>query len=147
MRPRGKNSEASHSKRRDQNITKGRTSWEAPQKRVQAVVKARDEIQDSAMSGSLVGIRAPYAQRKLSLSDSFTYSFDRTESPNLPQSLEVYLKPTTERDTERFVQREYEILDVDGELVRGTMAKSVLRRRSSNMQLQGAAEDDGFELI
>lgn len=147
MRPRGKLSDESHHKKRDPNSIKGRPSWEGPQKRHQAAARARDEILDTGMSRSLLGLDAPVGQRKLSLSESFTYSFDRTESPGRPQSLAVYVRPATERDTERLVQREYEVLDTLGQPLRGKKAKMSLRKQDSTAETIYTTEDEGFELI
>lgn len=84
------------------------------------------------------------------------YSFDRTDTPGRPLTLEVFVKNTTGRDTERLVEREYEVLDGNGDAVRGRRARAVLRRGPSK-ERDGAGgeveEEDvrevegGFELV
>lgn len=88
----------------------------------------------------------PPSRRDLSLSDNSTYSFDRTESPNRPLNLGIFVK-TTNRDTERLVEREYEILDAAGESLHGRKARQDLRKAASAAESRVMENDDDFELI
>lgn len=87
-------------------------------------------------------------ERRASGSDNFLYSFDRTETPGKPLSLEVFLK-TNPRETEKLVEKEYEILDGNGEALKGRKARRDLRRQSPHAIVEepGTIEDEGFELI
>jgi hypothetical protein len=83
------------------------------------------------------------------------YSFDRTDTPGRPLTLEVFVKNTSGRDTEKLVEREYEVLDGNGDAVRGRRARAVLRRGGSKERdAAGGGEveemrevEGGFELI
>ncbi|KAI0188302.1 hypothetical protein EV127DRAFT_343165 [Xylaria flabelliformis] len=108
------------------------------------------ELQDPVnMSSSLRDLLpSPYTQRKQSIADDFLYSFDKAESPGKPLPLEVFVKTNT-KATEKFVEKEYEILDYHGNIVKGRKAlKDVHRGKaappSEEVEL---IEDDGFELV
>ena len=81
-------------------------------------------------------------------SDNVLYSFDRADTPGRPLTLDVFVK-TTGRETERLVEREYEVLDENGQSLKGRNARRVLRRggTSDGDIDKGGLEDDGFELI
>ncbi|KAL2120621.1 hypothetical protein VTJ04DRAFT_4648 [Mycothermus thermophilus] len=92
--------------------------------------------------------------------DPFIYSFDRTTSPNAPLSLEVFIKPASQNrhrvggDTERLVEREYEVVDENGQAVRGRKVRTLLRKeergrlgKGKGKEEEGGGEDEGFELI
>ncbi|KAK4126289.1 hypothetical protein N657DRAFT_643073 [Parathielavia appendiculata] len=93
--------------------------------------------------------------------DPFVYSFDRTDSPGGPLTLEVFVKPGVGHgkgdQTEKLVEREYEVLDGNGEAVKGRKARAVLRRggtgsvepsAGTGMGVEEAGEEDeGFELL
>ncbi len=84
----------------------------------------------------------------MSVTDNFLYSFDRTETPGKPLSLDVFVK-TNPRETEKFVEKEYEILDANGEALKGRKARRNLRQQSphANGGEVGIIEDEGFELV
>ncbi|KAK5634074.1 hypothetical protein RRF57_009788 [Xylaria bambusicola] len=87
-------------------------------------------------------------QRRQSVSDNFLYSFDKTESPGQPLSLDVFVK-TNPKATERFVEKEYEILDYNGDAVKGRKALKDLHRGKTAPPLREPelVEDEGFELV
>lgn len=91
---------------------------------------------------------SPYGRRKQSVSDDFLYSFDHKESPGKPLSLEAFVKTNT-KATEKFVEKEYEILDGNGETVKGRKALKSLHRGMPAPPVEEAEliEDDGFELV
>lgn len=76
------------------------------------------------------------------------YSFDQTESPGKPLSLDVFVKTNT-KATEKFVEKEYEILDYNGDPVKGRKALKDLHRGKTAPLIEEAAlvEDEGFELV
>jgi hypothetical protein len=84
----------------------------------------------------------------MSVSDDFMYSFDRKESPGRPLSLEVFVKTNT-KETEKFVEKEYEILDYNGDPVKGRKALKNLHRGKMAPPAEEAelVEDEGFELV
>jgi hypothetical protein len=109
------------------------------------------ELQDpSNMSRSLHELLpSPYNRRKMSVADNFLYSFDKSESPGKPLSLEVFVKTDT-KQTEKFVEKEYEILDYNGDPVKGRKAlKDVHRGKmmAPPVEEDGLLEVDGFELV
>lgn len=111
-----------------------------------SMVESRDP---SNLSQSLLELLpSPYSRRKQSVSDDFLYSFDHKESPGKPLSLEAFVKTNT-KATEKFVEKEYEILDGNGETVKGRKALKSLHRGMSVAPVQEAEliEDDGFELV
>lgn len=76
------------------------------------------------------------------------YSFDRSESPYKPLTLDVFVK-TNPKETEKFVEKEYEILDNNGDALKGRKARQNLRRknRAASAEEPDVIEDDGFELV
>lgn len=62
---------------------------------------------------------------------------------NRPLPLETFVK-SDERATERLVAKEYQVLDMSGEVLTGRKARGHLRRSPST---QFTEEDDGFELV
>jgi hypothetical protein len=140
----------------EQNVVKMRASsnWEMPPGRVRSKINAHDEIQDTTRSISDLLPVAMGRARETSTSDNVIYSFDRETTPGKPLALDMFVK-TTGRETERFVEKEYEILDVNGEALRGRKARRNLRKATSESPIMGAdraadqavGEDDDFELL
>ncbi|TRX88867.1 hypothetical protein FHL15_010210 [Xylaria flabelliformis] len=108
------------------------------------------ELQDPVnMSSSLRDLLpSPYTQRKQSVTDDFLYSFDKAESPGKPLPLEVFVKTNT-KATEKFVEKEYEILDYHGNIVKGRKALKDVHRGKTAPPAEEIEliEDDGFELV
>ncbi|KAF2967047.1 hypothetical protein GQX73_g6509 [Xylaria multiplex] len=128
----------------------GSWAYPLPQRFWHAKAHARAELQDpSNMSRSLHDLLpSPPSQRRESVSDDFLYSFDRAESPGKPLSLDVFVKTNT-RATEKFVEKEYEILDYNGDAVKGRRALKDLHRGKTAPPAEEAelVEDEGFELV
>lgn len=82
--------------------------------------------------------------------DNVLYSFDRADSPGRPLTLEVFVKKSG-RDTEKFVEKEYEILDVNGDALKGRKARRNLRGGAKNgaksTDEDVEVDEDGFELV
>ncbi len=80
--------------------------------------------------------------------DNFLYSFDRADSPAHVLTLDVFVKPN-KRATEKLVEKEYEILDGNGEPLRGKKARQSLRKAVTGPieEVDEHENDDGFELI
>jgi len=117
----------------------------APARRSQPRVFTREDIDDASRSiGDLVS--SPVVTRSMSASDNFLYSFDRTESPGRPLALDLFVKPASPRDTERLVRKEYEVLDTNGQPLKGRKAKRDLRRSPFD-HTPDVDEDEGFELV
>ncbi len=135
-----------HTYKGKHNIVKtSRGNLELPAGRVRNKISAKDEIRDA--SRSIIDM-LPSA-RQNSVSDGFLYSFDRTDSPAHVLSLDVFVK-STERGTEKLVEKEYEILDDNGDAVRGKKARQTLRKSASNpieVVRTSDDEDDDFELV
>ena len=131
------------------NFVKGRLWDEVAGSNQRSKLKAKEELSDPALSRSLIdSLPSPVSCRKQSVSDNFLYSFDHTDSPGKPLSLEIFVK-TNPKETEKFVEREYEILDSNGDALRGRKARSNLRQKSSaspSLEPQ-IVDDDGFELV
>ncbi|KAK4244283.1 hypothetical protein C7999DRAFT_17444 [Corynascus novoguineensis] len=87
------------------------------------------------------------------------YSFDRTDTPGRALALDVFVKTTNGgKETERLIEKEYEVLDVNGDAVRGRKAKAILRKGTERVKgndtaaggegdKDGEEVEDGFELI
>ncbi|KAL2015384.1 hypothetical protein VTK56DRAFT_5554 [Thermocarpiscus australiensis] len=168
---------------RNKNLVKMRANWDVSNLRLRSKLHARSELRDAAPSeldpASSSSSSSPGALTRNTLLSAATttgttptdaaapllYSFDRAESPGRPLTLDIFVK-TTGRETERLVEREYEILDENGEALRGLKAKKVLRGRrkapaegGDGADDRGGAEaaaaaagededeDDGFELV
>lgn len=90
--------------------------------------------------------------------DDVLYSFDRNDSPGLqPVTLDVFVRHGA-RATEKIVEREYEVLDANGDALTGRKARrSVLRKAASTggseakttakKEVETVLEDEGFELV
>jgi hypothetical protein len=83
----------------------------------------------------------------MSFSDHVLYSFDQSDTPGKPMSLEVFVKQPTGRDTERLVEKEYEILDENGEPLKGRKARNILRKSGSDLAKDEPVVDEDFELV
>ncbi|KAI1107935.1 hypothetical protein F4804DRAFT_4939 [Jackrogersella minutella] len=115
-----------------------------------AKMDAQAELNDpSNVSRSLHELLpSPHTRRSLSISDNIMYSFDRAESPYKPLALDVFVK-TNPKEMERFVEKEYEVLDNNGEALKGRKARQNLRRKNHTAVTEESdiIEDDGFELV
>ncbi|KAF6789357.1 hypothetical protein CSOJ01_14811 [Colletotrichum sojae] len=141
-RPRGKSSESSHYRKTQHNVTKFRSHWELPPGRLQSAMQAKEQIKDP-LSHSLMDLAPSQGGwRNLTASEDWKYSFDLVDSPYQPVTLDVFIKKATGRDTERMVEKEYEILNENGQVLKGREARQNLRQ--DHML---AAEDEGFELV
>lgn len=140
--------------KKEHNLTKfTRGNYTLPAGRVRSKMSAHEEI-SSDLSRSISDLlpgTGPALTPSLSLSasDNFLYSFDRTDTPGRPLTLDVFVKPATPRDTERLVEKEYEILDANGQALKGRKARRNLRAGLGDEARDpgDAAEDEGFELV
>ncbi|KAK4043349.1 hypothetical protein C8A01DRAFT_43664 [Parachaetomium inaequale] len=144
------------------NIAKPRSISDMPSSRRRAVSHAQTEIDDAATSSpldlSLTSPTVPSLTRTPSASTGdagVLYSFDRADTPGRPLTLEVFVKNTSGKETERLVEKEYEVLDGNGEAVRGRRARAVLRKGGSveaEKESEGGLDaerevEGGFELV
>jgi hypothetical protein len=149
VRPMGRFSEeSSYNKkvksRMEHNIVKtNRANYDLPFGRVKSKMSAAEEV-----LASINDLPSPDPTQLMSFSDHVLYSFDRAETPGKPLSLDLFIKQPTGRDTERLVEKEYEILDGNGEPLKGRKARSILRKSGSDLASKdGPVEDDDFELV
>lgn len=118
---------------------------------------AMGEINDASRSLSDM---PPLTRRLSSASagaeNNVLYSFDRRDTPGRPLTLDIFVKAPTARDTERLVEKEYEVLDDHGELLTGRKARRHLRQAATDLGPTTARagsedttiiEDEGFELV
>jgi len=128
------------------NINKNRSgSWlnPGPNSRVQTKAKALDEIRET--SRSMIDM-IPSA-RKSNVSEDFLYSFDRVDSPARVLSLDVFVKPNA-RETEKLVEKEYEVLDANGDALKGRRARQTLRKAASNpLAAVPDVDEEDFEFV
>ncbi|KAI0889774.1 uncharacterized protein GGS22DRAFT_3968 [Annulohypoxylon maeteangense] len=141
----------SHTRRwHEQNVVKPRESrFESRTSAWCAKIDARAELNDpNNISRSLQDLLGPSPRRNLSISDNILYSFDRSESPYKPLTLDVFVKANP-KETEKFVEKEYEILDNNGDALKGRKARQNLRRknRAASAEDVDIVEDEGFELV
>ncbi len=81
--------------------------------------------------------------------DGFLYSYDRTDSPPHVLALDVFVKSNV-RATEKLVEKEYEILDANGNALKGPRARQTLRKSATTTLDAGPADnndDEDFELV
>ncbi|CAN8103081.1 unnamed protein product [Discula destructiva] len=153
-RPKGKPSEIHALDHKDKhNINKyARTTGrirDLPSLRVRHRVSAQEEIDEAARS-VLDYLPGSPQQHTPNPMDNVLYSFDRVDSPGRPLTLEVFVK-TTGRETEKFVEKEYEVIDANGDMLKGRKARRNLRRgtatgdKSADDDFQ--VDEDGFELV
>ncbi|KAI1852487.1 hypothetical protein JX265_011123 [Neoarthrinium moseri] len=134
---------------RSHNIVKAKLPYDLKPSHSRAKVDAMEELNDPAISRSLIDLLpTPNTRRRLSVVDHVLYSFDQTESPSKPLSLEVFVK-TNPKETEKLVEKEYEILDYNGDALTGKKARRNLRSQGLHSASEEPAiiEDDGFELV
>ncbi|OHF03374.1 hypothetical protein CORC01_01427 [Colletotrichum orchidophilum] len=141
-RPRVKNSETSHYKKTLHNISKFRSHWEFPQGRLHSTARAKEHIKDPLSRSVMNMAPSPDVLGGLSASEDWKYSFDQVESPGRPMTLDVFVKTTTGRETERMVEKEYEILNENGQVLKGRKARQNLRQEGGRV-----SEEDGFQLV
>lgn len=123
------------------NVMKGRSHWAPHQGRLNSALQAKEQIKDP-LSQSLMDLAPSQGGWKnLAASEDWKYSFDKTESPNRPLTLDVFIK-TSGRETERMVEKEYEILSENGQVLKGRKARQNLRQEPMS-----ATEDEGFQLV
>lgn len=117
-----------------------------PAGRVRERIHLNDEIKETSRSIADILPRYPLT-RRLSAADHVLYSFDRAETPGKPLGLDVFVKKSG-RETEKLVEKEYEVLDGNGEALKGRKARRHLRKVASDPAAsQTTEEDDGFELV
>ncbi|KAK4204151.1 hypothetical protein QBC40DRAFT_293188 [Triangularia verruculosa] len=107
-----------------QNIVKGRPHWNTPI----SAINNRHAKEISAADLNDVANNLPSV---VPPQEDFLYSFDRNDSPDRPVTLEVFVKSATNKETERLVAKEYEVVDGNGEAVKGRRARRVLRSGTS----------------
>lgn len=136
-----------------------RSHPDLPLGRVRSKLSAQHELDEVAKGSRSILELLPSRSSPLlaqSASDPFVYSFDRADSPGQPLALDVFVKAgggASGRATEKLVEKEYEILDGNGDALKGRKARQNLRK-SGSPRAGGlaAAEDgveveDGFELV
>jgi len=140
------------SKKPSHNLVKMRKNWDLPAGRVRSKLHAKLEVND--LTSRSLGELPPTNQllrRSSNSADGVLYSFDRSDTPGRPLTLDIFVKAPTARDTERFVEKEYEILDTNGEALKGRKARNNLRQTTTDpgmyRDVDDATEDDGFELL
>ncbi|EJT74959.1 hypothetical protein GGTG_08797 [Gaeumannomyces tritici R3-111a-1] len=111
---------------------------------------ARGEIEDPEASRSIIDLLVPAARKEswgFHSMDGVLYSFDAVDTPSRPVTLETFVKANN-RTTEKMVEKEYEILDANGELLKGRKARSDLRKSANGAGGSGGGiDDDDFELV
>ncbi|KAK0735847.1 hypothetical protein B0T21DRAFT_289796 [Apiosordaria backusii] len=125
-----------------QNIVKPRHHWDTPD----AAIKNRLAKDISAADLNDVNTNTP----SFAPQDDFLYSFDRQDSPDRPVTLEVFVKArNTQKETEKLVEKEYEVVDGNGEAVKGRKAKKVLKSGTSERREENepVVVEGGFELV
>lgn len=115
-------------------------------------LSAQEEIDEAANVARSILDYLPGSPQQLKSNpmDQVLYSFDRTDSPGRPLTLDVFVK-STGRETEKFVEKEYEVIDVNGDALKGRKARRSLRRGpASDAKSAGddvEVDEDGFELV
>lgn len=116
--------------------------------RVKVAASAHEEMEAGRDMADLPSPGAISPSQQMSFSDHILYSFDRSETPGRPLTLDVFVKEPTTRDTERLVEKEYEIVDENGQSLKGRAARRNLRKSASNLaDGDDAVDESGFELV
>ncbi|KAK8090715.1 hypothetical protein PG994_000220 [Apiospora phragmitis] len=151
VRPQRAFPEAPRNRTRTHNIVKAKTPWDIPHNHSRAKVNPMEEMSDPSMTRSLIEM-LPSSDHvvKTNVVDRALYSFDRVDSPGKPLSLDVFVKSDT-KGTEKLIEREYEVLDINGDALKGRKARRILRHPSPKQHAISNdfnAEDvDGFQLV
>ncbi|KAI0150702.1 hypothetical protein GGR57DRAFT_180663 [Xylariaceae sp. FL1272] len=121
-----------------------------PQSHIRGKHEKMESNDPASLSESLRDLLPGSPQsRKSTVSEDFLYSFDKTESPGKPLSLDAYIK-TNPRDMEKLVEREWMVVDNNGEAIMGRKARMNLRHGKSAPLVEEPElliEDEGFELL
>lgn len=114
--------------------------------KIHAAAEMRDPHAASRSLDDLLPLSASAATRVAdALESHILYSFDRAETtPGRPLALDVFVTAGA-RDTERLVEKEYEVLDANGEALRGRKARRNLRQAAAAQH--AVMEDEEFELV
>jgi hypothetical protein len=147
MRPMGKYSDdcgASRFGKQHNMVKMTRANYNLPPGRVKSRMDAAEEVLSYS---ELPSPGLSTSQQMMSFSDHILYSFDQSDTPGKPVSLEVFVKQPTGRDTERLVEKEYEILDENGEPLKGRKARNILRKSGSDLAKDEPVVDEDFELV
>ncbi|KLU85982.1 hypothetical protein MAPG_05001 [Magnaporthiopsis poae ATCC 64411] len=161
-RPSKKNSDFVHDSHRKKHantmkiIRPQPTFFRAANGRPSGRIGARGEIENPETSRSIMDLLVPAARKEggglaswgFHSMDGVLYSFDAADTPSRPVTLETFVKANN-RTTEKLVEKEYEILDANGDLLKGRKARSDLRKSASGVGGGGNIDDDddGFELV
>lgn len=125
---------------------------ETSNRRTRSKVSTREEMDEAASASRSILDYLPGSPRRQSANpmDNILYSFDRADSPGRPLTLEVFVK-TTGRETEKFVEKEYEVIDSRGDALKGRKARRNLRQGagagSKEADEESMVDEDGFELV
>lgn len=139
-----------HHTKHTTNLVKMRRNWDNSPGLFRTKLHAKSEINEAnRYLGDLPPTTtAPALVRRQSGSDNVLYSFDRLDTPGRPYTLDFFVKAPTARDTEKFVEKEYEILDTHGQALKGRKARRELRHGHADPGAQDSiVEDEGFELV
>jgi len=127
-----------------------RNGYDLPVGRVKAKLHAARECDDpSSLSISELPPLTPHIVRRMSTTDTVLYSYDRADTPGKPLTLDIFIKAPTARETEKLVEKEYEILDSHGQALKGPKARHNLRHAVTDLgpDSEETTEVDGFELL
>jgi hypothetical protein len=123
------------------NINKGRSSKDQPECRVRVAYHVKEELQSTSSARSLCDMLPD--SRLRSTGENKATTVRDTHMPYLPQPLGFSIKVRTLCDTERMVLGGYEVVDDNGQLLRGRRARMNLRHGQSTAD----REDDGFMVL
>jgi len=150
VRPRGRycDHNSHYHTKRNTNFVKMRRNFDNSETLFRTKLHAKSEINEANRYLGDLPPTAPGLVRRQSVADDVLYSFDRLDTPGRPYSLDFFVKAPTARQTEKFVEKEYEILDTHGEALKGRKARRELRHGHADPGAQDTiVEDEGFELV
>ncbi|KAI6316782.1 hypothetical protein MCOR34_004197 [Pyricularia oryzae] len=157
VRPRKKHSNYPSRLKKGGNVgkaTRGNPDYRHVNGRASGRLGAQGEIEET--SRSILDLLVPQTALRDGI-EGVLYSYDTTETPGLraPVGLDLYVK-TNPKTTERFVEKEYEIVDTNGDLLKGRKARRDLRKsaggpsaaeRPATASTHIDDDDDDFELL
>lgn len=121
-------------------VKTSRGNWNLPSGLVRVRSSAQEELEHGTQS-------EPFDQEHPE-QDEFLYNFDTAGSPATRLSLDVYVR-SNPRAMEKLVEKEYEVLDVNGDALKGKKARQHLRQKAASDPgvEKSTLEEDGFELV
>lgn len=123
-------------------VKTSRGNFDLPSGLVRVKQSVREELEHGTQSDPIE------SSREFPTQDEFLYNFDKAGSPATGLSLDVFVR-SNPRAMEKLVEKEYEVLDANGDALKGKKARQTLRQKAASDPgvEKSTLEEDGFELV